>query len=70
MEAEGGVHERDDAEEEANQGHMLGLHALRRFDANELIAVYIGEDIGEQGGAGDVEMEARAAAKRGRHIMQ
>ena len=49
---------------------MLGLYALRRFEVREPIAVYIGEDIGEQGGDGDVELERRAAQKRGRHVMQ
>ena len=31
---------------------------------------YIGEDIGEQGGDGDTELEKRVAEKRGRHVMQ
>ena len=53
-----------------NRNLMLGLYAMRRFEVHEPIAVYIGEDIGEQGGDGDAELERRAAENGGRHVMQ
>ena len=56
-------------EEEVDEEHMLGLFASRRYDVDEPITVYIGDDLGEEGGNGDVELARRVAAGGGRHVM-